>query len=436
MPSPRPLPIVFAVLIFTICAIAAVQGQTSPPPATPAQATGKPPPMSDIAFYLAHGDTDACGHGCKEWIAAEGKIDPGAAQRLRQLLSKLGHRKPPIFFHSPGGSLKGSIELGRLIHEQRIDVSVALTIPRGCDHDKLLDKPCDALKRSGQELEADFDPDSAMCNSACVWAFVGGTKGFVPPGVKLGIHDVGLDPQKSLPAITTTRTTRTTIRTAAGTTTSTRTATSARVASLAEIKKAGHARLLEYLHDMVIDKELLTAASAIPYESVRFLERDELVHFGIDRREFGEMAWRLRNKPAIAMVKRFFSRVSSGDRSRFRDGFVMLGCGFGSATGSRLIFAQERDSSEQKSADSSILIDVSGQRIVLRTQVPSPKLDIRVTALSADMFDLIGRGANIAVSAIVSGQNDVPAAILTLNMDGYSDASVKLRKSCDEAVGN
>jgi hypothetical protein len=297
--------------IFTICAVAAVQGQTSPPPATPAQATGKPPPMSDIAFYLAHGDTDACGHGCKEWIAAEGKIDPGAAQRLRQLLSKLGHRKPPIFFHSPGGSLKGSIELGRLIHEQRIDVSVALTIPRDCDHDKLLDKPCDALKRSGQELEADFDPDSAMCNSACVWAFVGGTKRLVPPGVKLGIHDLGLDPQKSLPTITTTRTTRTTIRTAAGTTTSTRTATSARVASLAEIKMAGHARLLEYLHDMVIDKELLTAASAIPYESSRFLERDELVHFGIDRREFGEMARRLgpSDPPALSVL-----RISRGFR--------------------------------------------------------------------------------------------------------------------------
>jgi hypothetical protein len=114
----------------------------------------------------------------------------------------------------------------------------------------------------------------------------------------------------------------------------------------------------------------------------------------------------------------------------------MLGCGFGSATGSRLIFAQERESSEQKSVDSSILIDVSGQRIVLRTQAPSPKFDIRVTALSADMFDLIGRGADIKVTAVVSGQNDVPAPILTFNMDGYSDASVKLRKSCDGAVGN
>jgi hypothetical protein len=176
----------------------------------------------------------------------------------------------------------------------------------------LLDKPCDALKRSGQELEADFDPDSAMCNSACVWAFMGSTKRFVPPGVKLGIHDVGLDPEKPSPTITTIRTTRTTIRTVTGTTTSTKTATSTRVASLPEIKKAGHARLLEYLHDMGIDKELLTAASAIPYESVRFRERDELVHFGIDRKEFGEMAWRFHNKPTIAMVKRFFSPSAVG----------------------------------------------------------------------------------------------------------------------------
>jgi hypothetical protein len=46
---------------------------------------------------------------------------------------------------------------------------------------------------------------------------------------------------------------------------------------------------------MGIDKELLTAAIAVPHESARFLERDELVHFGIDRREFGETAWRFRS---------------------------------------------------------------------------------------------------------------------------------------------
>jgi formylglycine-generating enzyme required for sulfatase activity len=431
MPSSRALPIVFGVLIFTICAIADVYGQTSAPQATTAQTTDKPPLMSDIAFYVAYGDTDACGHGCKEWIAAEGKIDPRAAQRLRQLLAKLGRRKPPIFLHSPGGSVKGSIELGRLIREQRLEVSVAHTIPRGCAQDKLLDKSCDALKRSGQELEADLDPDSAMCNSACVWTFSGGTERLVPPGVKLAIHDVGLDPEKPLPTITTTRTTRTIM----GTTTTTRTATSTRVASLAEVKRASHAWLLDYLHDMRIDKELLAATIAVPHESARFLERDELVHFGIDRREFGETAWRFRSEPATTIIKTFFARVRSGDRPRFREGFVMLGCGGGFGREIRLSFAQERDSSEQKFADS-VLIDVNGQRIVLRTQIPSPKFDIRATTLSADMFDLIGHGANFKISGILLGQDDVSAGSLTLNLDGYSAASVKLRKNCDQAVGN
>jgi hypothetical protein len=152
MPSLRPLPILFAVLIFTICGTG--------------QATGKPRPMSDIVFYVAHGDTDACGHGCKECVAAEGKIDRDAAQRLRQCAGETGASQDSDFFHSPGGSVKGSIELGRLIREQRLEVNVAHTIPRGCEQGKWLDKSCDALKHSGQELESDFDPNSAMCNSA------------------------------------------------------------------------------------------------------------------------------------------------------------------------------------------------------------------------------------------------------------------------------
>jgi hypothetical protein len=30
----------------------------------------------------------------------------------------------------------------------------------------------------------------------------------------------------------------------------------------------------------------------------------------------------------------------------------------------------------------------------------------------------------------------VPAGNLTFSLDGYSDASVKLRKNCDQAIGN
>jgi hypothetical protein len=406
MPSPRLILFVVAVLVATVGGIATVLAQSSPEPAKASPAVVKSAPMADIVFYLARGDADACGRGCNEWIVAEGKIDPGAAQRFRRLLAKLGHRRLPVFFHSPGGSVTGSIELGRLIHDQKLEVSVAHTISLGCDLDKPLEKPCEALKRSGQELLSEFDPTLAMCNSACVYALAGGTVRSVPPGVKLGIHDIGLDSGKTTPR-----------------------------GALAEAKRVVHARILEYGRDMGIDKALLTASFAVPNESVRFLERDELVRFGIDRREFGETVWHFRNKPTIAIQKRFFVHTDGGEQPRYLNGFVSLQCGGEQEI--RLAFAQERDSSEQKSADPlPVRINFSGQGIVLRNQVPSRQFDMHWISLSPDMFDFFGRGADIKVSGIDRGRNDGSPGSVTLNMDGFSDASVKLRKSCAESARN
>jgi hypothetical protein len=291
--------------------------------------------MADIEFYLARGEADTCGRGCNEWIAAEGKIDAGAAPRLRQLLAKLGRRRPPIYFHSPGGSVAGALELGRLIRNQKLEVSVAHTIPLGCDRDKPLEESCEAQKRSGQELESEFDQSLVMCNSSCVWAVAGGAVRVIPPGVKLGIHDVGLDPAKKLP----------------------------RGASLVEAKKVTHAHIREYLRDMGIDEALFTAAIAVPYESSRFLERDELVRFGIDRREFGETVWQFVDKPTPAMRKRFFARTNS-DQIPYLDGVVSLDCGAGPAI--RLVVAREHIASEPSGrGPRAVSISVNGQRIDL-----------------------------------------------------------------------
>ena len=38
-----------------------------------------------------------------------------------------------------------------------------------------------------------------------------------------------------------------------------------------------NSRIGEYLHDMGIDAALFAAANAVPHNSVRFLQRDELV---------------------------------------------------------------------------------------------------------------------------------------------------------------
>jgi tetratricopeptide (TPR) repeat protein len=402
----RALSIVFGVLISTVGEITAVTGQTLPEPVKVSPPGVKAGPAADISFYLARGEADACGRACSEWIAAEGRIDPGAAQRLRRLLAKLGHRRLPIFFHSPGGSVAGSLELGRLIRGQKLVASVARTIPRGCDRDNLQDKTCEELKRSGMEIESEFDAVVTMCNSGCVYALIGGTTHLVPPWVKLGIHEVGLGPEKKA---------------------------ALRGAPITDVKRAAHARILEYVLDMGVDKALLTAASAVPNESVRFLERDDLVRFGIDRREFGESVWRFADKPTVSMSKRVFFRTGSGDQPRYRKGLVRLDCGTGQAI--RLLFAQEQDSSEHKSTDP-LQLDVNGQRINLRHQSWSSEFDWHSASLSMDMLDVIGRGPNITVSGIDQGRNDGTPGSVTLSMDGFSGGSAKLRQSCNESASN
>ncbi|HUI97533.1 MAG TPA: hypothetical protein VLX44_17390, partial [Xanthobacteraceae bacterium] len=163
------------------CDAAAPQkaGETAPTPLSkPAKAADFPP----IAFFVARGEADACGRDCAEWIAADGAIDLGAPQRLRALLDRLGRRKLPIYFHSPGGSITGALAIGRLLRARGLTAGVAWTVPQGCDPKVQREASCDRLKRSGRELPAQLDPAHTMCNSACVYAFVGAAVRRLAPG--------------------------------------------------------------------------------------------------------------------------------------------------------------------------------------------------------------------------------------------------------------
>jgi hypothetical protein len=45
---------------------------------TPEEKAGFPP---KLIIYLAKGSPNSCGPGCDHWIAIEGKLDQGAAER-------------------------------------------------------------------------------------------------------------------------------------------------------------------------------------------------------------------------------------------------------------------------------------------------------------------------------------------------------------------
>jgi hypothetical protein len=257
-----------------------VGAQRAPGPADPPSRTTTPEPRSNlpppITFYVARGDADACGPGCREWIAAEGTFDTDADDRLRLFLNKLGARKLPIFFHSPGGSVPAGLAIGRLMRDHRLTAGVGLTVPAGCDPKRPREASCDRLKRSGRELVATLDTGHAMCNSSCVYAIVGAAKREIGAGIQLGVHSSSIS------------FTQTHVDEDGHVT---REATHVPPAAERRALENGYTKIGVYLKEMGISAGLLAAAREVENSKLRFLTREQIVAFGIDRRDVVEGTW-------------------------------------------------------------------------------------------------------------------------------------------------
>jgi hypothetical protein len=277
----RVLLLIAAALGLAAGAPASAQRMPGAPDGPGTSKTAAPEPRSNslpppISFFVARGDANACGPGCREWIAAEGTIDTGAEERLRALLKRLGGRKLPIFFHSPGGSVPTGLAIGRLMRERGLTAGVGWTVPAGCNPKEQREPVCDKLKRSGRDLVAVLDPSHAMCNSSCVYALVGAAVREVGAGIQLGVHSSSIT--FTLKRID-----------AGGHVTRTPTHVEPKVERRA--LEGGYEKIAAYLHEMGIAQGLLAAAREVEYEHLRFLTRDQIVAFGIDRREVIEGLW-------------------------------------------------------------------------------------------------------------------------------------------------
>jgi hypothetical protein len=397
--STRAIPFLF---ILSVCAIGGAAGaaaQKLPEPARADPAAPNAAQATPIEFYLAHGDVNACGPGCSEWIAAEGKIDVGAADRFRQLLRKLGDRRPPVYFHSPGGKVNDAMELGRLFRDKKFVVSVGHTVPLNCGSDKQPVNSCEARKHAGQAVEAEISAKDYECNSSCVYALAGGAVHLVPPWVKLGIHDIGIDPNTSMP----------------------------RGVSVTMVMRLSHTRLRSYLRTMGIDDALFSAVVATPNESIKLLQRDDIVRFGIDRREFGESAWRFLDEPTPKIRKFFFVRTD-GDQPHYVDGEIEVGCNAGG--GMYLALARQQLGSDAESSGAgspAASIAVNGKQVSLN-RVASASFYIRSGRMAINTLDTVGNDATIELPGSELGRKEL--GNVTLTLDGSATAFAKLRPRC------
>jgi hypothetical protein len=397
--STRAIAFVFVLSACAIGGAAVAVAQKLPEPTRADPVAANAALTAPIEFYVAHGDANACGPGCSDWIAAQGKIDAGAADRFRQLLKTLGNRRPPIYFHSPGGKVNDAMELGRLFRDKKFAVSVGQTVPLGCGSDKQSVDACAARKRAGQAVEADISPTAYACNSSCVYALAGGAVRLVPPWVKLGIHDIGIDPNTSMP----------------------------RGVSVTMVMRLSHARLRSYLRAMGIDDALFSAVVATPNESIKLLQRDDIVRFGVDRREFGESAWRFLDEPTPKIRKFFFARTD-GDQPHYVDGEIEVGCNTGGGIYLALARRQLASDPEFSGAGSpAASIAVNGKQVTLN-RVTSANFYVRSGRMASNALDMVGDGATIELPGSELGRKEL--GNVTLSMDGSSTAYAKLRPRC------
>jgi hypothetical protein len=212
-----------------------------------------------MMFFVAKGGPNACGPGCSEWIAAEGMIDPDAAQRFRDFLATLPRRDLPVFLNSIGGIAGQGIVLGAMLREHRMTVGVGRTIPEGCRQAAASDDACRSVVRAKREHRARLATEGARCISACVYALVGGSVRQVARDAQIGIHSVRLPRSPSrewMPGV-----------------------------------DDVHNLLKRYMVEMGVDPGLTDAAAKVSADGVRYLSRDEIARFGLETRGAYETPW-------------------------------------------------------------------------------------------------------------------------------------------------
>jgi hypothetical protein len=277
-------------ILLAMLVLAAGSASAAVPKARPVLAKAPVPPMT---FYVVKGAPDACGRGCDSWIAVEGQVDSTAALRFKKFLARVGNRNLPLYFYSPGGNLDQALAMGGMLRERRAVARVARTVVKECGFEAQDSDACIKLKQSGRELHGDLWTRGATCNSACPYLMLGATSREIATDALLAVHSPKVivhfrgngAPTAEMRAAATQR----------------------------GIERADR-MLASYIVKMGVDIRLLELARTIKFENMHVLTRDEIVGFGIDRRDFVETAWTFessgRNMARKAVIERSDSEKS------------------------------------------------------------------------------------------------------------------------------
>jgi hypothetical protein len=345
-----------------------------------------------MIFFVAKGGRDACGPGCSTWIAADGMIDPGAADRFRGFLEKRELRSLPVFFNSPGGIASQSVAVGLILRKFRMTAGVGRTLPNKCRATR--PDECRRIAQSNPEQDSRLVTLDARCASGCVYALLGASVRQIARYAQLGVHSPRYVP----------------------------TLNGADVAPPAAAEFVDD-ELRGYLVETGNDPTLIDLATTVGPDRIHWLSQEEIERYHIETDGNYESPWTAHQ----AGSGRLF--ISKSMRQRRADGYyttlVRLAClnPFNYVVSYR---------SELRSESSRILMAAAGYTFQLTQVSTSPDDVVWYGVLMREVMQRAAVEREIKISEVIDA-NEVRN--IDLSTAGLEFALKSLQRHCDKGWG-
>ena len=142
-------------------------------PPTPPDDSGSAPMRFE---WRREGPAEACGANCRIWISAVGYITADTPREFEAFAKDPNTRGAVLVLDSDGGSVLGTLALGRTIRSLDMITTIGRT---------------KALSPVGGEPRATLSPNG-NCESMCAFLLLAGASRYVPPEAHVLVHQIWL----------------------------------------------------------------------------------------------------------------------------------------------------------------------------------------------------------------------------------------------------
>jgi hypothetical protein len=127
--------------------------------------------------WRREGPSQACGSDCRVWISATGYITADTPREFEAFAKDSNVRGAVLVLDSDGGSVLGTIALGRMIRSLEMITTIGKTT---------------VLAGSAKDDPRATLSANANCESMCAFLLLAGSRRYVPPDARVLVHQIWL----------------------------------------------------------------------------------------------------------------------------------------------------------------------------------------------------------------------------------------------------